>query len=140
MQAALRPRAIALLYRQVSDQTETLVMMRRREGGAYATLVGGGIEPEESPAEACAREVLEEVNLQVTVGPLLARYENLGNDEHYFLCSIESGEMRLGDGPEGIRNSEENWYEPRWVALTELDQVNLVPLQARTLVREHAPQ
>lgn len=139
MTQTLRPRAIAIIYRQESDQTEALVMMRRKEGTAYATLVGGGIEPEETPAEACAREVMEEVNLKVNVGKLIARYENMGNDEHYFLCHIENGEMRLGDGPEGIRNSEENWYEPRWIPLNELETINLLPTEARTLLREHAP-
>lgn len=128
----LRPRAVALIY---NDQNQVLLMLRRKNGKAYATLPGGGVEPGETPAEACKREVLEEVNLVVEVGPQVAEWDNLNNHEHYFLTRYLSGEMRLGDGPEGIRQSAENWYEPQWVSLDRLDEVNLVPEQARALVR-----
>ena len=131
----LRPRAVALIY----DQNQILLMLRRKNGKEYATLPGGGIEEGETPAEACAREVLEEVNLTVTVGEQVLELDNLHganpSHEHYFLCRVVSGEMRLGDGPEGIRQSEDNWYQPAWVALDRLEEVNLVPEQVRELVR-----
>lgn len=129
----LRPRAVAILF---NAQHQVLLMLRRKNGKAYATLPGGGIEAGETPAEACAREVLEEVNLVVEVGPEVLVLENLNNLEHYFQVRYLSGEMRLGDGPEGtIRQSEQNHYEPAWVNLTDLESVNLVPEQARELVR-----
>lgn len=127
-----RPRAVAILY---NSQNQVLLMLRRKNGNAYATLPGGGIEEGETPAEACAREVLEEVNLVVQVGPQVAEWDNLNNHEHYFLTRYVSGEMRLGDGPEGIRQSEQNHYEPAWVTLDRLEAVNLVPEEARELVR-----
>ena len=132
----LRPRAVALIY---DDQHHILLMLRRKNGKKYATLPGGGIEDGETPAQACAREVLEEVNLTVTVGEQVLELDNLHganpSHEHYFLCRAVSGEMRLGDGPEGIRQSEDNWYQPEWVALERLEEVNLVPEQVRELVR-----
>lgn len=134
----MRARAVAII---LNDRAEVLLMLRRKAGRAYATLPGGGIEPGETPAQACVREVLEEVNLTVTVGPPLLVLENIGNLEHYFRAQVQSGEMRLGDGPEAIRSSDENWYSPQWVPLTQLESVNLVPEQARELVREvaHGP-
>ena len=129
----MRPRSVAIL---LNDQNQVLLMLRRKNGKAYATLPGGGIEEGETPAEACAREVLEEVNLVVEVGPEVLVLENLNNLEHYFLTRYVSGEMRLGDGPEGtIRQSEQNHYEPAWINLDRLEAVNLVPEQARALVR-----
>ena len=132
----LRPRAVALIY---DDQNHILLMLRRKNGKKYATLPGGGIEAGETPAQACAREVLEEVNLTVQVGEQVLELDNLHganpSHEHYFLCRVVSGEMRLGDGPEGIRQSEDNWYQPAWVALDQLEEVNLVPEQVRELVR-----
>lgn len=132
----LRPRAVALIY---DDQHHILLMLRRKNGKKYATLPGGGIEAGETPAQACAREVLEEVNLTVQVGEQVLELDNLHganpSHEHYFRCRVVSGEMRLGDGPEGIRQSEDNWYQPEWVALNRLEEVNLVPEQVRELVR-----
>lgn len=129
----LRHRAVGILF---NSDNEVLLMLRRKDGRAYATLPGGGIEEGEMPAEACAREVLEEVNLVVEVGPEVLVLDNLNNHEHYFLTRLVSGEMRLGDGPEGtIRQSAENWYQPEWIPLERLDEVNLVPEQARELVR-----
>ncbi|RJF71843.1 NUDIX domain-containing protein [Deinococcus cavernae] len=129
----LRPRAVGILF---NSKNQVLLMLRRKNGKAYATLPGGGIEEGETPAEACAREVLEEVNLIVEVGPEVLVLDNLQNHEHYFLTRLVSGEMRLGDGPEGtIRQSGQNWYQPEWVSLEKLEEVNLVPEQARGLVR-----
>lgn len=132
----LRPRAVAILY---NTQNQVLLMLRRKNGKVYATLPGGGIEEGETPTEACKREVLEEVNLVVEVGPQVAEWDNLNNHEHYFLTRYLSGDMRLGDGPEGIRQSADNHYEPAWTDLASLEAVNLVPEQARGLVRELAP-
>lgn len=132
----LRPRSVAILY---NAQNQVLLMLRRKNGKSYATLPGGGIEEGETPAEACRREVLEEVNLVVEVGPQVAEWDNLHganqSHEHYFLTRYISGEMRLGDGPEGIRQSAENHYEPAWTNLDRLEAVNLVPEGARELVR-----
>ncbi|MBZ9712310.1 NUDIX hydrolase [Deinococcus multiflagellatus] len=128
----MRPRSVGILF---NDQNQVLLMLRRKAGRAYATLPGGGIEGEETPAEACAREMLEEVNLTVGVQREVLVLDNLGNREHYFLVTWQGGEMRLGDGPEGVRHSEENSYEPAWVGVQDLDAVNLMPEQARKLVR-----
>ncbi|GHF50054.1 mutator protein MutT [Deinococcus metalli] len=131
----LRPRAVGIL---VNDSSDVLLMRRRKAGREYATLPGGGIEPGETPEVACARELLEEVNLTVEVGPLVYRHQGLGNDEYYFRVAYVSGEMRLGDGPEAIRSSEDNWYDPQWVSVARLDDVNLVPPELRAVVREQA--
>ncbi|WP_226991379.1 NUDIX domain-containing protein [Deinococcus gobiensis] len=126
-----RERAVGVLTRP----GEVLLMLRRRAGRAYATLPGGGIEAGETPAQACVREMLEEVNLVVTVEEELAVLETLGSREHYFRVAAVSGEMRLGDGPEGVRQSDENRYDPQWVPLERLDAVNLLPETIRPAVR-----
>ncbi|WP_291425994.1 NUDIX domain-containing protein [Deinococcus sp.] len=129
----LRPRAAALIF---NDQHQIVLMLRRKNGNHYATLPGGGIDEGETPAVACAREVLEEVNLTVKVGQQVLETDNLQSHEHYFVCEVIGGEMRLGDGPEAIRQSEDNHYEPQWVDISRLAEVNLVPEVLRELVKK----
>ena len=128
----LRPRAVGIL---LNDHHEVLLILRRKQGREYATLPGGGIEVGETPEVACAREFLEEVNLVVEVGPLVFRLEARGNDDHYFQVRAQSGEMRLGDGPAAPPHSEDNSYDPQWVNVDRLDEVNLVPPELRDVVR-----
>ena len=45
----------------------TLVMLRRRGGRDYATLIGGGIEEGETPEQAVLRELREEACLEGTI-------------------------------------------------------------------------
>ncbi|GGM15833.1 NUDIX hydrolase [Deinococcus aerophilus] len=126
----MRSRAVGILI----QNHQVLLMLRRKEGRAYATLPGGGIEAGETPAEACARELLEEVNLVVDVHEEVLTLDNLGSREHYFRVTHRSGEMQLGNGPEGVRHSPENSYDPQWVDVGALDAVNLMPPAARPLV------
>ncbi|PNY81954.1 NUDIX domain-containing protein [Deinococcus koreensis] len=128
----MRPRAVGIL---LNDHHEVLLILRRKAGREYATLPGGGIEGGETPAQACAREFLEEVNLIVEVGPPVFRLQARGDDDHYFQVSYRSGEMRLGDGPDAPPHSEDNHYDPQWVSVDRLEDVNFVPSELRDVVR-----
>jgi len=54
-------------------------------------LPGGGIKIQESAADACAREILEETGLKASIG------KNLGVYGHtqYFLCSLQDSRKNL---------------------------------------------
>jgi ADP-ribose pyrophosphatase YjhB (NUDIX family) len=54
---------------------QRILLVRRADNGRWA-VPGGFMEPGESTAEACAREVLEETGLHVHVGRLVAVYSN----------------------------------------------------------------
>lgn len=136
----LRPRAVGLIFHP-QNPTQILLILRRKKGREdYATFPGGGIEQGENPAQACAREILEEVNAVVEVSEQIAELDNLQNHEHYFLTRYISGDVRLGDGPESLRHSADNWYSPQWIDIARLEEVNLVPASARALVHQHAPK
>ena len=54
-----------------SPSNEVVLLLNERE---QWELPGGRIEPGESPAECLAREILEELNIRVHVGPLIDTY------------------------------------------------------------------
>ena len=66
----LRPGASAIIYGETKDY---VLLTRRTDNGRWC-LPGGGMDPGESAAEACAREVVEETGLTVQVGKLVGVY------------------------------------------------------------------
>lgn len=60
----------------IFDQTREKILLTRRTDNNLWCLPGGKIDPGESAAEACAREVLEETGLRVRVTHLIGVYSN----------------------------------------------------------------
>ena len=69
---AVRLGCSAMLF---DEKREKILLTRRTDNGQWC-LPGGGVDPGESVAEACAREMLEETGLEVRVGRLLGVYSN----------------------------------------------------------------
>ena len=69
-QAILRPGASAIVF----DAARQRVLLTRRSDNGRWCLPGGGMDPGESAAEACVREVLEETGLDVRVTRLIGVY------------------------------------------------------------------
>ena len=128
----LRPRSVAIIL----NKDKILVMYRNRKGRVYYVFPGGGIEPDETPEQACFREVTEETSLQVTLSKKLFTFENQGNLEHYFLMSQPQGQLKLG-GPELLKQSPENQYRLEWVSLTELPHLRVFPHEVIAPLLEH---
>ena len=66
----LRPGASALIF----DEARERILMTQREDNSRWCLPGGGMDPGESAAESCVREVLEETGLEVRVTKLVGIY------------------------------------------------------------------
>ena len=66
----LRPGASALIFNETRDR----ILMTQREDNNRWCLPGGGMDPGESAAEACVREVLEETGLEARVVRLVGVY------------------------------------------------------------------
>jgi 8-oxo-dGTP diphosphatase len=75
----------------------------RHDGDEYLTPPGGGIEPGETPLEAVAREVDEEVGLRVVSASYLRRVEHAGHSggaTSLFYAEVDEGPAVLGSDPE----------------------------------------
>ncbi|GAA1390857.1 NUDIX domain-containing protein [Luteococcus peritonei] len=127
-------RAAAVLL----DEGRVLLIRRTKPGEDYLVVPGGKVEPGESPEQACRREVLEEVNLTVEVGELLDDFRDEGRTQFFFRVRRTGGRVRLGDGPERARAGAENGYEPVWVPVSELDEHELRPREARRIIERAA--
>ncbi len=109
--AFLRPGTSAVLF----DQKRERVLLTRRADNDQWCLPGGGIEPGESVAEACEREVLEETGLRTHVVRLTGIYSDPNQIILYpdgnaiqvvtlnFEVELVGGEIGLSDETTDIR-------------------------------------
>ena len=70
--AQLTPSCVGIIF----DLTRQSVLLTRRSDNGRWCLPGGAMDPGESAAECCAREVQEETGLEVRVGRLVGVYSS----------------------------------------------------------------
>ncbi|HOJ32008.1 MAG TPA: NUDIX hydrolase [Candidatus Hydrogenedentes bacterium] len=107
-------------------QDDNILLVRHvKQGKTYWLLPGGGVEYGESVAEALAREVKEETNLDIQVGDLVFVNDSIPPDRHrhvlnlYFLAFVVGGTLRIGD--------DSNLAELRFMPLAELPHLEFYP-------------
>lgn len=113
------------------DGDRTLVMLRRKQGLDYATLIGGGIEEGETPEQAALRELYEEATL---TGTIVEQLPDAVPDEQLVFLVRAQGQPALG-GPEQGRSNSWNRYIPSWVGVSEIDDIGLRPRGVVDIIR-----
>lgn len=100
------------------------VIFRRKNGEEYYVIPGGGVEDNETLEEALKRELKEELNIDVNVLEEVFKTENDDRIEHFFKCEFISGTFTL-NGEELDRMSENNYYEPTFIKISDIDKYDL---------------
>ena len=112
----------------IFDNDKLLVFFRRKikDGKeiTYYAIPGGHVEGEENFEETVLRELKEEMNLDIEILGYLGQMNVDNMEEHYYHAKIVGGELTFG-GEELERNSDDNYYEVRWLDLRELDNSNI---------------
>jgi 8-oxo-dGTP diphosphatase len=111
-------------------QNEKIALIERhRSGRHYFVFPGGKIEVSESPAGAAKREIMEELGLEVIIGPMVAEVWYLGSPQYYFLAERTGGQFGHGIGTElsSPLDSEKGSYHPIWLRMDDLSKHQILP-------------
>jgi ADP-ribose pyrophosphatase YjhB (NUDIX family) len=119
-----------------------LVMRREKAGRKYCSLVGGAVDPGETPEQALYRELAEETGIEVANHRLVITQEGGGFGMQYiYLCDYVSGEPVLApDSIEAkIRIPKQDYYDPGWLSLKDLTKANLLPAELKKTLLDILP-
>ncbi|MBR5299780.1 MAG: (deoxy)nucleoside triphosphate pyrophosphohydrolase [Bacteroidales bacterium] len=86
-------------------------------------LPGGKMEPGESPQEALKREIKEELDAEIKIGPLLETvewdYPAFHLTMHCFVCSLISEDIHLNEHEDAAWLTKETLHTVRWLPADE---------------------
>ena len=107
-----------------------LAIKRNKFGDQYYTLIGGEVEPGETPEQAIIREVKEEASITIKDFRKVFIQAPIGEygEQHIFLCKDPGGDIVLSPAsPESMLNSVgKNTYHPVFLPFAELPSVNFL--------------
>lgn len=120
----------------VIKNNKILLIYRRKNDAEYFAVPGGHIENGESPEIAAIRELREETNLNTEIDYLFLENESNKWHNYFYMAKNAEGESRLS-AEELERNSKENFYELKWVDLSKISEINLLPIKLKEkIIRE----
>jgi 8-oxo-dGTP diphosphatase len=115
---------------------DVLVMFRRKNGKEYYVFPGGHMQNEEEPIDTAVREIMEETTIEVRNLKLAFEFINYlkhEKREYLFVGEWKEGEPKLS-GEESRRGDKNDYYEPKWIPLEEIGNINLLPLVTKEWV------
>ena len=116
----------------IIEDNKLLVFFRRkvRDGKevTYYALPGGHVEGDDNYEDTVIRELKEEMNLDIEIVSYLDKLLVDNREEHFYHAKIVGGEMQFG-GEELERNNADNYYEIRWLPITDLDNSGIRALE-----------
>jgi 8-oxo-dGTP diphosphatase len=125
----------------IIDSNKIALIKRAKEDSIYYAFPGGGVEDGEDLDQALRREMKEELGIEIVVGELFAehRHDDPGHEivQYFYLCKENGGVFGTGNGPEyqvGNSYALDGTHEPVWVPLSELKDINLLPVDVKDLV------
>ncbi|MHA1680960.1 MAG: NUDIX domain-containing protein [Promethearchaeota archaeon] len=133
----IRARAIIL-------HGESILLIKRiKKDRMYYVFPGGGIEPGEAEEEAIIRECLEELGIEFKPIKKVYHYRSSAfGDQIFFFGQSENPFIGTGNGPEytSVEYRDRGDYFPQYVAISELKNLPVMPLDIRNALLEDLPR
>lgn len=122
----------------VIKDNKILLMHRIYKGVEYYVIPGGHLQQGEDPQSVVIREINEETSLIVENPKLVFEFRDYKKDnfDFYYICDYVSGEPTLG-GEEKLKKNENNFYNPLWVDLSAIKNLNILPKFAKEWIEEN---
>lgn len=122
-------RVVAAVIKAVNESGETIIFATQRGYGEFKggwEFPGGKIEVGETPQEALKREIMEELDTEISVGELIDTIEYDYPEFHLsmdcFWCEIVNGNLVLKEHEDA-----------RWLTKEQLDDVEWLPADVRLI-------
>ena len=129
-------RAGVILYNLKTKQL--LLIHRWKNGKEYFVIPGGGVNLNETVLQAAQREIREELGWTLSEKVLKPAFsfQNTDKLEVYFFTAISDRPAPAIQGEELLRSNHYNRYQPEWIMIDKLDQLNLQPVTLKNLLLE----
>ena len=127
-------RAGVILYNPQNKQI--LLIHRWKNGDEYFVIPGGGAEPGETAVQAAQREILEELGWSLSEEQLQPAFtfRNGQRLEIYFHATIGHTAAPMIQGEEALRSHAQNIYQPEWIDIEAIFDLNLRPAGLKNLL------
>ena len=116
-------RVVAAIIKSVNENGEPIIFATQRGYGDFKggwEFPGGKIEDGETPKEALKREIMEELDTEISVGELI---DTIEYDYPEFHLSMDCFWCEIVDGNLVLKEHE----DARWLTKKQLDEVEWLP-------------
>lgn len=127
-------RAGVILY---NPQTKQILLIHRwKNGEEYFVIPGGRAESGETAVQAAQREIQEELGWSLSEKQLQPAFtfKNCLRLEIYFHATIGHTSAPMIQGEEALRSHAQNIYQPEWLDIEAIRNLNLRPAGLKNLL------
>ena len=122
-----------------NPQTKQILLIHRwKNGEEYFVIPGGGAESGETAVQAAQREIQEELGWSLSEKQLQPAFSFRNGQllEIYFHATSSHTSGPMIQGVEALRSHAQNIYQPEWLDIEAICDLNLRPAGLKNLLQD----